>query len=173
MPRKAPAFQCYASNLIADSHYRLMSITERAIWISMYLECWCNEKLPSDRYQLSKWLGFAFEDVKQGLSSNVLYFFNDDGQFIRCPELDDYRNELNERRKKQTQGGIKGARIKKEKSLGQPNSEPEGHLGEDSKDKDSKDKFLKSDVYLANSEWIDEFSSPTDSSSYRHASKGY
>lgn len=173
MPRKAPAFQCYASNLIADSNYRLMSVAERAIWISIYLECWCNEKLPSDRHKLAKWLGFSFEDVEKGLSENVLHFFHDDGQSIRCPELDEYRKELDQRRLKQARGGIKGAQIKKSKNTGRPSSEPEGSLDEDRLVKNRKDKFLESDVYLKHSEWIDEFSSPSTIPSYKQASRGF
>jgi uncharacterized protein YdaU (DUF1376 family) len=134
MPRKPPAFQCYASNLLADKNFRKMSISEKGLFFTMYLESWANEKLPSNLQELSKYLGYDYELVKQNLSSYVTSFFEvQNGEYI-CPELEDYREKLVKQRIKQSDGGKEGAKRKKSKQLinatneGQPIGTHEGSL---------------------------------------------
>jgi len=54
---KAPAFLCYASNIIADKRYKLMTPSERFVWVSIYLECWPNQSVPTKLDELAKYLG--------------------------------------------------------------------------------------------------------------------
>lgn len=134
-----PYFPLYASNIVADKRYRLMSIHERAVWISIYLECWPNGSVPADPAELAKYLGYSIEDVKAGLTERVLSFFKEVKGELISPQLEKYWGEVLARRAKQSEGGKKGAKLKRDKALngegqpigkpqGQPIGEPEGSL---------------------------------------------
>ena len=133
--KPAPAFLCYASNIIADKRYRLMSPIERFVWISIYLECWPNHTVPADPDELAKYLGFAVEDVKAGLTPRVLSFFKEVNGDLICPEQEDYRETLRLRNLKKSIGGKKGAERKRYMTSirtgnvkGTPRGTPKGSL---------------------------------------------
>jgi uncharacterized protein YdaU (DUF1376 family) len=112
MEQTAPAFQLYASDTIADKHYRLMSLEERGLLLSLLCECWVNRSVPADPDELGKWLGFQGGVIKAALSSRVVSFFSPcNGELIN-PKLERYRKELEERREKMSKGGIRGAKAK-------------------------------------------------------------
>ena len=124
---------------MADKRWRLMSAIERALWISILLECWPNGSVPADPAALAKWLGWSIEDVKAGLTERVLSFFKEVKGELISPQLEKYCEEVLARRAKQSEGGKKGAKLKRDKALkgegqpignpqGQPIGEPEGSL---------------------------------------------
>lgn len=106
--REAPAFQEYAASLMARTEYRVMSLEGRGLLMSMRLECWVNRELPSDPIKLAKVLGFEIAQVEKALPE-MCAFFSFDGGTLRCPELDNYRAHLEQRRQKQSDGGKAGA----------------------------------------------------------------
>jgi hypothetical protein len=106
--REIPAYQEYASDLIANKHYRLMSLQERGLFLTIRLECWTNRNVPSDHKELAKYLGFNEEDIMNNLTSRVLHFFQIENQFMTCPELDLYRERVIASREKKSEGGKKG-----------------------------------------------------------------
>ena len=177
MARKPPAFQCYASNLIADKYYRLMQPIERAIWASIYLECWVNEKLPANPSDLSKWLGFSLKDVEEGLTKNVMNFFKIENGLIFCPELEDYRTELSIKRVKQSIGGKEGAKRKKEKALlsleGTPIGTPLGSLDKTNLNKSNLNKSINNGLSEEQAHWVVDYETSSDSSNYFNASRGF
>lgn len=123
MEQTAPAFQLYASDTIADKHYRLMSLEERGLLLSLLCECWVNRSVPADPDALGKWLGYQSGEVKAVLTSRVLSFFSAcKGELINT-KLERYRKELEERREKMSTGGKKGAKTKWRKASGD-----DGHL---------------------------------------------
>lgn len=112
MEQTSPAFQLYASDTIADKHYRLMSLEERGLLLSLMCECWVNRSVPADPDELGKWLGHPSGQINAALSSRVLSFFSvENGELIN-PKLEKYRKELEERRAKMSKGGKKGAKTK-------------------------------------------------------------
>jgi len=111
--RPPPAFQCYASNIITDKRYRLMTSIERAVWVSIYFECWPNRTVPADPVELARYLHFSEEDVKTGLTVRVLSFFEEVKEELICPELEDYREKLRIQNLKKSEGGKKGAERKR------------------------------------------------------------
>ena len=129
-----PYFPYYASNIIADKRYRLMSMQERAVWISIYTECWPNGAVPADPESLAKYLGFPVEQVKTGLTENVLSFFKAINGELISPQLEEYWGKQTKRRHKQSEGGKKGVKAKRDKALsaqGQPSGTPQGQpIGE-------------------------------------------
>jgi hypothetical protein len=106
--RDAPAFQEYAASMMARTSYRVMSLSARGLLYTMRLECWVNGALPSEPAVLARVLGFAVDEVTRALSE-VMSEFVIIGGAIRCPELDDYRAHLEERRQRQVEGGKAGA----------------------------------------------------------------
>ncbi|MCX6210922.1 MAG: hypothetical protein NTZ59_15805 [Bacteroidetes bacterium] len=130
--RNPPAFQFYPSNYMSTIQYRTMSLSERGLMMSMLCECWVNSYVPSDISQLAKILGYSSDEVSQSLSTNVMHFFYKDNDKIISPELEAYRQRLDEARKKQIEGGKEGQRRKKEKEItsSYPQGIPEGSLVE-------------------------------------------
>ena len=130
--RRPPAFQFYPSNVMSSIQYRTMSLAERGLMMSMQCECWVNDSVPSDVTLLAKILGYREEDVNASLTKNVMQFFYKDNDKIICPELEAYRHNLDEARKKQIEGGKEGQRRKKEKEVtsSHPQGIPEGSLVE-------------------------------------------
>ncbi len=108
--RKAPAYQEYAADTLAKLSFRTMSLQERGLFITMRLECWVNKQLPSNPEVLSKALGLSVNEVLAFLP-NVMSFFAKVGDFIVCPELENYRKHLEARSKKLSKSGKKGADI--------------------------------------------------------------
>ena len=129
MTRDVPYFPCYASNILADKHYRLMTLAERGLWISIYLECWPNKSVPSDLSSLARYLGFPQDELERIPKINCMQFFEENIDEIISPELEAYRVEVYGRRERQSLGGKRGAAIKKsKKSEGVPIGLPEGTL---------------------------------------------
>jgi len=104
--RKPPAYQEYASTMLADISFRSMNLEERGLLYTLRLECWANGSLPSDITTLSIVLG---QNIKPEHIKAVQSFFQIDESNITSPELNDYRQHLEERREKQRRGGRKGA----------------------------------------------------------------
>ena len=125
MPRDVPYFKCYAENIMARRNYRAMSLSERGLWISIYLECWPNQYTPSDTKELALFLGKDETSVQTAFTERVLSFFRIDNDKLVCPELEELREDFFQEREKRRLGGIKGAQIKKEKARS-PSGIPEG-----------------------------------------------
>lgn len=115
--RKPPAYQEYASELLANKHFRLMSLAERGLLYTLKLECWANNTVPSKTEALSKYLGISLSEVNDALSAEVKVFIVINGDDLTIPELDDYRKHLTEIREKQSKGGKAGAKITNKKRL--------------------------------------------------------
>lgn len=170
MARKPPAFQCYASNIISLMPYRLMTLEERGLWITLYLECWVNESIPADTSKLAKYIGVLKEDVDRLLSASVKHFYSFSQDEIRCPELDDYRAELAQVRKKQADGGKLGQENKRKKLLKSSSKSLEGGVSS-SLDKSSLDK-ASSVVDSSIDSWIHEFEKSPTQFEYLRQSRG-
>jgi len=109
--RKAPAFQEYAAQMLSNKQFKLMSLEERGLLGTMRYECWENKDIPSSIPELAKYLGFTVDDIKTALTDKVRSFFYEvDGSFT-CPEMDDYRKHLDDRKAKQSAGGKIGSSI--------------------------------------------------------------
>lgn len=107
--RKPPAYQEYAATILSDRNFRLMTLAERGLFFSMRLECWQNFNVPANPKALAKYLGYEASEIETALTENVKTFFALNELNFVCPEIEDYRQHLNEQRKKQSEGGKKGA----------------------------------------------------------------
>lgn len=106
--RPPPAFQEFAASMMARTDYRLLSLAERGLLYSLRLECWVNRAMPADPAKLARVLGFDAAEVATALPSLAPFFDEADG-LMTCPELEDYRAHLDERRARQSEGGKRGA----------------------------------------------------------------
>jgi hypothetical protein len=106
--RDAPAFQEYAASMMARTAYRLLSLEERGLLFTMRLECWVNGSLPASPTVLARVLRYDAGQIERALPALSPFFTYTDG-LVRCPELDDYRTHLDDRRKRQSEGGKAGA----------------------------------------------------------------
>jgi hypothetical protein len=113
--RNPPAFQEYAATILSSKAFRVMNLSQRGLLFTMRLECWANQSIPSLSNELAKYLGFSHTEVSDALSAEVISYFNDSGNSYICPELEDYRQHLNEQKEKQRAGGKKGAAVTNKK----------------------------------------------------------
>lgn len=141
--RKPPAYQEYASAMLSNKQYRLMSLAERGLLYAMRLECWENIDLPSNESELAKYLGVQVSDLNLAFTDRVKSLFDFDDNKLTCPELDDYRQHLNDRRAKQSVGGKKGSATTNAKFNIASNMQAPRHGGRVSLVKPSKDKLSK------------------------------
>jgi len=158
---KPPAYQEYAANILADRNFRLMTLAERGLFYSMRLECWLNSNVPATPRELAKYLGYEVSDIESALTDKLKSFFLNQGQDFICPELEDYRQHLNEQKKRQSEGGRKGAKSTNSKhnqqasDLQVPRQDTRESLVKSSLAKYSKTQPLKNgDI---NDEWINEY----------------
>lgn len=108
--RDAPAYQEYAAAMLAQISFRTMTLQERGLLFTMRLECWVNIQLPNNRIALAKVLGMPVNEVAESLPAVMPFFEIVDG-FIICPEHEDYRAHLPDRKIKQSKGGKLGSAI--------------------------------------------------------------
>lgn len=108
--RPAPAYQEYASDILANAQYRMMTLSERGLLYTMRKECWVNGHIPANPDDLASYLKNDVLEIKQCLSKKVLSFFRVEGEELICPELEQYRQILEERNRKMSEGGKKGGK---------------------------------------------------------------
>ncbi len=116
--RKPPAYLEYAATILANRHYRSMTLAERGLLYSIRLECWENKQVPVSPEELAEYIGCNFSEIKALTDRVKSFLYEKDGSLI-CPELEDYRQHLEDRRLKQSTGGKGGAAVtnaKKNKS---------------------------------------------------------
>ena len=105
---KAPAYQEYAANMLADINFRSLGLAERGLLYTLRLECWVNGRMPSRAAKLAKALGLQEDEIARGLKE-LTPFFSDTAGMLSCQSLEDYRAAHLERRTRQSAGGKKGA----------------------------------------------------------------
>ncbi len=107
--RDPPAYQEYAAAMIAMREFRLMSLAERGLLYTIRLECWVNERIPSNVSELAKCFGFSESETKEAFTPNIKTLLQETGRDYICPDLEKYRKHLAEIRQKKAEGGRQGA----------------------------------------------------------------
>lgn len=72
------------------------------------MECWVNVKVPSDPSKLARLLNIPVDEIASALTPLVLQFFDQLDGWLICPELENYRQELDARKRRIAEGGRKG-----------------------------------------------------------------
>ena len=113
--RKPPAYQEYAAAMLANRNFRLMTLTERGLFYTLRLECWENMQVPASNSELAKYLGCDIAELEKAMTTHVKAFLLENDGLLTCPEIDDYRQHIVERKAKQSEGGKRGAASKNDK----------------------------------------------------------
>lgn len=174
-----PYYPNYSANFIAHRHYRLMSLEERGLLWSMYNDYWVNRYLPNNPQDLAKYLGFDSTIIERALTDKVLHFFAIDGKGLKCPELDDYLQNIETKRNAQSDGGKLGAERKKGKNAkgepkGIPEGQPEGSLNQFNSTQINSIQLINKGELLEHEEWMNEYENSTPIlSEYEKQSNGH
>ena len=133
--REAPAFQEYAASLLSNRKYRLMTLTQRGLLHTMRLECWVNQSIPANPDELARYLFVDITELTKALTDDLKSFFKLDNELFTCPELEDYRQHLDDKRQRQSEGGKRGSAItnsKRNTSKWRTNTNDEGNTATNS-----------------------------------------
>jgi uncharacterized protein YdaU (DUF1376 family) len=108
---KAPAFQFYAAEYLADEGVQLLTLEQEGAYIRLLAYCWREGSIPSDPAKLSRLCKSASIETL----SDVLGLFipGETGRLLH-QRLEDERIKQAEYRKKQSQNGGKGGRPPKQ-----------------------------------------------------------
>ncbi len=108
--RPAPAYQEYASSMLANYNFRSLSLPARGLLYTLRLERWVNKSVPSDIQILAKVLGVPLEGLHELMRALTPFFSVKDEAFYSL-ELEDYRAYLTGLHEAKSQGGKKGAAL--------------------------------------------------------------
>lgn len=112
--------------MLASMPFREASLAARGLLWTIRLECWVNGKVPADPRRLARVLGVS--DDLTPLLAEVVSFFDVEREHMTCPELEGYREELNDRRARLSAAGKSGAEktneAKKDKKSATPSASP-------------------------------------------------
>lgn len=106
--RPPPAYQEYASDMIARREYKELSFEARGFLWAMRMEWWVNGDFPADTNRLASYLGTTVEIVDK-LLPQIKAFVENDGQSIGFADLWAYKLKLEIQREKMSAGGKKNA----------------------------------------------------------------
>lgn len=178
--RPAPAYQEYASDILANRSYRAMTLAQRGLWDTIRKECWVNGCVPSSIPELAKYLGLDLNEVTKLMDPNLMFWFQIINDDLRCPEIDAYRLKIENQRQSMSEGGRNGGKKSQENRRKKVEATLEGRVKPLSRDELNRDElnwkeFSKENIDMReHSAWIDEFqNSPSSPNSYLMQSKGY
>lgn len=168
MTKPVPYYPLFAANLIASKPFRLMTLEERGLWITIQMECWVNGAVPSNLDELAKYLGIPSDEVHRCFTKTQMSFLIKEDESFKSPELEEQRKEFLEQREKQRIGGIDGAKRKKAKQeaarkLGIPKGQPEGSLSYINSNQINSNSFISNQLVERRfsaeeiDEWIDDY----------------
>lgn len=143
--RPAPAYQEYASDILANAQYRMMTLSERGLLYTMRKECWVNGSIPANPNDLASYLKFEVQEIQTCLSKKVLSFFKAQEESLICPELEQYRQMLEDRNRKMSEGGKKGGKTTQNRHRGKQ-STPEPTIKPLSRSEMSGDELGRAEV---------------------------
>ena len=106
--RPLPAYQEYATDMLANRTFRLMGLAEKGLLWQMRMEYWANNSLPASVDELAKTLGLSPSEVLDAFSPSVQSFFQNRGEGFYSPELEGYRENCLAKREKLSVSGQKG-----------------------------------------------------------------
>ena len=178
--RPAPAFQEYASDMLANAYYRTMSLAERGLLDTMRRECWVNGSIPKNPNDLADLLGKPAGEINLNLSIKVLHFFREHNDKLTCPELDSYRANLADKKQRMSEGGSRGGKATQQqnkvakatlKAMLKPLSG--GELSRDELSRGEKQSLGKSITAEEINQFVSELEDVSDTTNkYLQASKG-
>ncbi len=166
--RRPPAFQCYASDYIAQEEYALASLDERGLLFTLLNQCWVNDSVPADMAKLSKLLGISASELQSAYGNLIKKNLSGDPEAsdrLSVPELLRQMSDMRARSAKWSESGRKGGkatqdRIGNQRLLSSHDSSL-AKGSEKSRDELSGDEKKRSDSEKGNhkddDEWLKDF----------------
>lgn len=159
--RPAPAYQEYASDMLAKREFRLMGLAERGLFWTMRMECWVNMSVPSDRNELAKMFNLNEHELSTLLSEDLLSFFVCRDSSLFCKELEDYRENMQAVKAAQSEGGRNGGRTTQSRSR-QAKADLQAEVkplsrGEQSGDELNRRELIKEELPEELDEWLADY----------------
>ena len=104
---QAPAFQFYPKDFLTSERVRLMSYTERGIYITMLCHCWLEGSLPSDHKVLSKLVQLPIARFTRLFTNSIgaCFRLNEADGRLYNPRLDVERSKQESYRRRQSDKG--------------------------------------------------------------------
>ncbi len=126
--RRPPAFQLYASDLLASTAFQDASLAERGLLLTMLLRAWVDDRLPDDSARLAKRLNLSYDDVHLNFGALIeAHFVSEEapcpGPALVCPDLIRQMSRHAESVRKMSEGGRNGGRKTQEKHRQRDDSE--------------------------------------------------
>jgi uncharacterized protein YdaU (DUF1376 family) len=114
---KAPAFQFYPKDFVADGNVASMSLQERGAYVTLLCVCWLEQSLPDDVARLGRMVGATAPQMRRiwpAIRACFREHPDEQGRLIH-PRLEQERKSQAEFRLKQAENGKKGGRPRKPK----------------------------------------------------------
>jgi uncharacterized protein YdaU (DUF1376 family) len=160
---RLPWYYMYAPNLMAEQRYRLMTLDERGLFLTLQNECWVNDALPATSSELSRLTGVEEGRLEAAFTERVRSFFKIANGQISSPELDGYKAKHRLQRDKQRQGGRKSGEVRRLRADSESRSELRSPLNQlNSTSLSSNSVSKKADRTEDHKAWIDEYDGATD-----------
>jgi uncharacterized protein YdaU (DUF1376 family) len=109
---KAPAFQFYAAEYLADENVQLLTLEQEGIYVRLLAYCWREGSIPSDLVKLSRLCKNAPAEALDGVLE--LFIPGSEGRLLHR-RLEDERQKHEDYRKAQAANGSLGGRPPKQK----------------------------------------------------------
>jgi hypothetical protein len=155
--RAPPAYQEYASDLLASANFRRMTLAERGLFLTLKLECWFNETVPENATELSSLIGLPEDEIRKNFSVLVKRDFEIINGTILCPELERQRSNLIAKREAQTHGGRKGGQATQDRHRTNQAKLKVVNKEELSRNDLSREELIKDTALSDHKEWIQGF----------------
>jgi uncharacterized protein YdaU (DUF1376 family) len=105
---KAPAFQFYPKEFLADGNVSAMTLAEIGAYMKLMCLCWNDESLPMATDRLANMVGVSRKQFDVLWPAVRVCFIERDGRY-RHPRLDQERKKQTEHRQRQSDKGMAGA----------------------------------------------------------------
>lgn len=117
---RAPAFQFYPKDFLADANVSAMSLVEVGAYIRLLSLCWLEGSLPTDHARLARMLGVSVGAFRKLWPAVSLCFREQDGRYIQ-PRLDRERRKQVEFRGRQSERGKRSGHVRRLANGAEPN----------------------------------------------------
>jgi uncharacterized protein YdaU (DUF1376 family) len=125
MAYKAPAFQLYAAEFLADENFALMSLAGRGAYITLICYCWREGSIPADMNRIGRLCGIDSSAMAELWEELYSCFELANGRYIH-PGLERERIKQQEFNRERQESGRRGAQSRWSKVKAQQAAAAEG-----------------------------------------------
>jgi hypothetical protein len=169
---RPPAFQCYASDLLASEWFFTLSAEDRGVYFSICLGCWVNDTVPQDTGALAQLIRMDVTTVTSALSrltesGRVLAFPGKPGR-LHVAFLTEQMAKLMEKRAQAVTAGKKGGQttqsriVQRHDAAARPGARSTDRLSALSREETNRDEKQRTEVYrdgahADHTRWVEDY----------------